>query len=65
MRLNICPEGVYCRRRVSISLQSGGTEYVECGLANYPSSETDRCPRYKYCPAGLSVNADPDDVVTA
>ena len=29
------------------------------GLANYPSSETNKCPRYKYCPIGLSVAADP------
>lgn len=29
------------------------------GLDKYPSSETNKCPRYKYCPKGLSVTADP------
>jgi len=54
MREQVCPEGTYCRRKVVIS-----TVKYEFGLDKYPSSETDKCPRYKYCPRGLSVNADP------
>lgn len=35
------------------------TVKTEVGLATYPSSEINKCPRYKYCPRGLSTNADP------
>jgi hypothetical protein len=63
MRDNVCPEGTYCHR-IHTYL---GTKY-EVGLETYPSSETNKCPRYKYCPKGLSIGADPKTatcVVTA
>lgn len=33
---------------------------VSVGLETYPSSETNKCPRYKYCPKGFAMPADPD-----
>jgi hypothetical protein len=54
MRANVCPEGTYCHRIHTVV----ATKY-ESGLDTYPSSETNKCPRYKYCPKGLSITADP------